>query len=52
MPASFDRCVAEGGKVRTKRLNADEYAHVCVKGGKSYMGYPKKYKKLSSRQKK
>ena len=52
MPADFDRCVANGGKVRTKRLNATEYAHVCVLNGKSFMGYPKKYKKLKGRKKK
>lgn len=52
MPADFDRCVAQGGKVRTKRLNKDEYAHVCVLNGKSFMGYPKKYKRLSRAQRK
>jgi hypothetical protein len=50
MPADFEKCIAEGGKVITKRLNADEYIHACKdKNGKWHEGEVKKYKKLSSR---
>lgn len=51
MPAEFEKCRAAGGKIRTKRLNADEYMHICIPpgGGKgdSVAGEVKKYKKLS-----
>ena len=34
MPANFDKAVANGGKVITKRLNAKEYMHIVYpKGG-------------------
>ena len=38
MPADFDRCVKEGGKVRTIKLPAGKYRHVCTLNGKSYYG--------------
>lgn len=49
MPQAFDNCVATGGKVVTKRVNADEYMHICYpkEGGKAIAGEVKKYKKLS-----
>lgn len=48
MPADFEKCVAEGGKVITKRVNADEYKHLCKdKAGHWHDGETKKYKKLS-----
>ena len=46
-PADFDRCIKEGGKVRTKTINDMEYMHVCFKDGKSYAGDVKKKMKLS-----
>ncbi len=46
MPADFDKCIADGGKVRTKRLNSKEYVRFCILGGKSYRGHTKKYKKI------
>lgn len=55
MPQAFENCVKNGGEVRTKQLNADEYIHICIPkgGGKgdSVAGEPKKYKKLSTRNK-
>ena len=45
MPAAFDKCVASGGRVRTKALSQGRYIHVCFKGGKSYAGHAKKRKK-------
>ena len=38
MPKEFDDCVKNGGKVRTKKLEADKYMHICFIGGKSYAG--------------
>lgn len=52
MPAAFDKCVADGGKVRTitgprnaPSLKTGEYIHVCSLNGKTYFGYKKKKKK-------
>lgn len=46
MPADFDRCVAEHGKVITKRVNKRGYMHICYdKAGKSHAGEMKQYKK-------
>jgi hypothetical protein len=51
MPANFDKCIADGGKVITKRVNDTEYMHICYPkgGGASVAGEVKKYKKLSKR---
>ena len=38
MPADFNKCVAEGGRVRTKKLSKGRYIHLCWKDGKSYAG--------------
>mgnify|MGYP001592665195 CR=1 FL=1 len=38
MPADFDRCVNNGGRVRTKKLSDGRYIKLCFKGGKSYAG--------------
>lgn len=38
MPASFDRCRAAGGEIRTKKINATQYIHICYLGNKSYPG--------------
>ena len=46
MPAAFDACVKEGGRVRTKRVNANQYIRICFKDGKSYSGEVKAYKKV------
>lgn len=45
MPASFDKCVASGGRVRTRKLKGGKYLPICFKGGKSYAGHVKKRKK-------
>ncbi len=46
MPISFLKCVAEGGKVITKRLKGNKYIHLCKsKDGKWYKGEVKKKKK-------
>lgn len=46
MPAAFNKCVKEGGRVRTKEVKGSkEYIHICFKGGKSYAGETKKKKK-------
>jgi hypothetical protein len=38
MPADFNKCVKDGGKVRTKKLKGNKYLHVCFLNGKSYAG--------------
>jgi len=37
-PASFDKCVKDGGRVRTKKVGKDKYMHICWLDGKSYTG--------------
>jgi len=37
--------VADGGRVRTKKLKDGKYMHICFKNGKSYAGEVKKKKK-------
>jgi len=45
MPAAFDACVKNGGRVRTKSgLKGGKYLHICYKGDKSYAGEVKKKK--------
>jgi len=51
MPKDFERCVAEGGRVRTKNLGGGKYMHLCFKNGKSYAGEVKIKEKLPSRSK-
>ena len=39
MPADFDRCVKEGGKVITKKLKGNKYMNICYdKAGKPHAG--------------
>jgi len=38
MPAAFEKCVKEGGRVRTKTLPNGKYIRICFKNGKSYAG--------------
>jgi hypothetical protein len=45
MPKAFESCVKNGGRVRTKQVNPNQYIHVCFKDGKSYAGEVKEYKK-------
>jgi len=50
MPAGFERCVREGGRVRTikpKGQGSKTYIHVCWLNGKSYQGEVKKAKAKS-----
>ena len=50
MPAAFDKCRRNGGKIRTisgprkeqPKLEKDEYVHICILNGKQHMGYVKK----------
>ena len=44
MPADFERCRKNGGRVRTKSLKGGKYQHFCYKGGKSYAGEVKENK--------
>jgi hypothetical protein len=47
VPESFDICVRNGGKVRTKSLGNGKYMHICFYKGKSYAGEVKT-KKIGS----
>jgi len=39
MPADYEKCVEEGGRVRTKKLKGGKYLHICFdKAGKSHAG--------------
>ena len=44
MPIGFEKCVRDGGRVRTVKPNPSEYLHICYKDGKSYSGEVKKTK--------
>lgn len=52
MPQEFNKCVDQGGKVRTKSLNKTDYMHFCIINGKSYAGEVRKYKKILKANKK
>jgi hypothetical protein len=47
MPEAFDKCVANGGRVRTKKLSGGRYIHICFPkgGGPSVAGEVKKKQK-------
>jgi hypothetical protein len=36
MPEAFENCVANGGRVRTRKLGNGKYIHICYYKGKSY----------------
>ena len=38
MPAGFDACRKNGGKIRTKQMEGGKYMHICILGGKSFAG--------------
>jgi steroid 5-alpha reductase family enzyme len=39
MPAGFDKCQSEGGRIRTKTIGGGKYLHICFdKQGKSHAG--------------
>jgi hypothetical protein len=45
MPADFDACRAEGGKIRTIKVNPTQYMHICIDAqGKSHEGEVKTVK--------
>ena len=47
MPQKFEWCLKQTGhRVRTKKVNKDEYMHICFLDGKSYAGETKQYKKV------
>ena len=49
MPAAFERCVKNGGRVRTIKPRADVYIKVCFINGKSYRGEVHHKKKSNSK---
>lgn len=38
MPAGFDRCRANDGRIRTEKVGKTKYRHVCWLGSKRYPG--------------
>lgn len=52
MPEAFEKCVRDGGRVRTKRVDDGHYQHLCFINGKSCAGEVKPYKRLKGRKKK
>jgi|26BtaG_2_1085354.scaffolds.fasta_scaffold00438_3 hypothetical protein len=38
MPAGFERCREQGGRIRTIKPTADTYMPICYLKGKSYRG--------------
>ena len=39
MPADFDKCVADGGRVRTLKVGREKFMRICYdKAGKSHAG--------------
>jgi len=38
MPAAFEACVKNGGRVRRKSLSDGRYINICYLNGKSYAG--------------
>ena len=44
MPADFDRCVKNGGRIRTKKLSGGRHMRICFLDGKSFAGEVKKTK--------
>lgn len=47
MPADFDRCRAGGGKIRTKKVNATQYMHICFDKSGSHAGEVKTVQPMS-----
>ena len=45
MPAAFERCRKNGGRVRTESLGKGRYRHVCYLKGEKYLGHVKVRKK-------
>ena len=48
MPAGFDKCRKQGGKIRTVKLKGGRYQHVCYLDGKPYKGEVKKKQQAGS----
>jgi len=40
-PEAFERCQAQGGRIRTIKVGATKYKHICFLNGKSYPGETK-----------
>jgi len=52
MPADFEKCVKNGGKVVTKNIGKDRYMHICYdKNGDSHAGEVLTRKKEKSNEK-
>lgn len=45
MPKAFDKCVEDGGKIRTRQVPGNKFQRICVLGKKVFAGEIKKKKK-------
>lgn len=45
MPKSFDKCVKDGGKIRTRKPSKNKFQRVCILGKKLFPGEIKTKKK-------
>jgi len=41
MANNMDECIAEGGRIATKKLSDTQYVNVCTIGEKSFEGRPR-----------
>lgn len=45
MPAGFDKCLKEGGKIKTRTIGKIKFQRICIIDGKSFPGEVKTKKK-------
>ena len=45
MPIQFENCRKRGGKIRTQKMSKNRYRHICILGGKTFLGEIKRKKK-------
>lgn len=45
MPAAFEKCRKQGGRIRTRSLKGNRFMPICFLGGKSFAGDVQKRKK-------
>lgn len=38
MPRLFNKCIANGGKIRTRTISKNRYRRICILDGKTYLG--------------
>lgn len=51
MPKAFEDCIRNGGEVRTIAIGKEEYRHICILNGKTFLGEIKKKKSITMNKK-